>query len=61
MLGQMFSGIETDHLFGGGHSEEIYRSMLVDEYGKLISKSKGIGIAESVQKEMLKLQEVGNL
>ncbi len=58
MLHQMFAGVETDHLFGGGHAEETFRTFLYDEYGKAVSRSGGIGIAEHVQNHLLKLQEV---
>ncbi len=58
MLEHMFAGIETDETFGGGHAEDVYRSLLVDEYGKLIAKTGGIGVADHVKREMLTLQEV---
>ncbi len=58
MLAPMFEGLETDELFGGGPGEDIYRSILVEEYGKAIARSGGIGIADAVQREILKLQEV---
>lgn len=57
MLKPMFEGIETDGPFGGGQAEGMWRSLMVDEYGKSIAKSGGIGIAESVMSEMLRLQE----
>ncbi|MBM3546432.1 MAG: chemotaxis protein [Alphaproteobacteria bacterium] len=53
MLSHMFSGIKADGLFGGGHAEETYRSLLVDEYGKSISKAGGIGIADQVVRSVL--------
>ncbi len=58
MLAPMFEGLETDELFGGGPGEDIYRSILVEEYGKSIARSGGIGIADAVQREILRLQEV---
>jgi Rod binding domain-containing protein len=57
MLAPMFSGISADGLFGGGSGESVYRSLLVDEYGKLIAQSGGIGLADSVMREILKHQE----
>jgi Rod binding domain-containing protein len=45
-------------MFGGGKGEEMYRSLLVEEYGKTIAKAGGVGIADQVKAEMLKLQEV---
>lgn len=58
MMENMFSGLDTDGPLGGGDAEETYRSMLVNEYGKLISRAGGIGVADHVKREMLALQEV---
>ena len=33
--------------------------MMVEQYGKSIARSGGIGIADSVEREILKLQEIG--
>lgn len=57
MLAPMFQSLKTDDLFGGGPGEDIYRSMLVEEYGKAIARTGGIGIADAVQREILRLQE----
>lgn len=57
MLAPMFESLESDGLFGGGPAEDIYRSLLADEYGKAISRSGGVGIADQVQAELLRLQE----
>lgn len=58
MFNHMFSGMKTDGMFGGGHSEGIYRSMQADQYAKATAKSGGIGVADSVYRELLKLQEI---
>lgn len=57
MLGHMFDGIEVDQNFGGGHAEEMFRSMLTNEYGKQMSRSGGFGIADQVYRELLRAQE----
>lgn len=57
MLNHMFSGIETDPLFGGGQGETVFRSLMADEYAKAISRSGGIGLADSVMGEIIRLQE----
>jgi len=57
MLDHMFSGLKTDGLFGGGAGEDTYRGLLNQEYGKVIAKSGGIGLADTVTREILKLQE----
>jgi peptidoglycan hydrolase FlgJ len=58
MLGHMFVSVGNDEMFGGGEAEDIYRSMMIDEYGKLMAKSGGIGIADQVTRELLQNQEV---
>ena len=60
MLAPMFDGLETDELFGGGSGENIYRSMMVEEYGKSLARAGGFGLADAVQLEILRLQEVAN-
>ncbi len=58
VLDQMFAGISTDGRFGGGSAEGIYRDLLNQEYAKVLSRSGGIGVADAVYREILKLQEV---
>lgn len=58
VLNSLFAGIETDGPFGGGSAEKVYRALLNQEYGRLLSRAGGIGIADAVQHEILKLQEV---
>ncbi len=58
MMAPMFQGLETDELFGGGPGEDIYRSVLVEEYGKSIARAGGIGRADTIQRERLRLLEV---
>jgi flagellar protein FlgJ len=56
MLRPMFEGIETDGEFGGGNAEATFRPMLIDQYSDAIAKGGGIGIADSVLKEILRMQ-----
>lgn len=60
MLGQMFSGIETDQTFGGGQGETMFRSLMLDEYGKQIAAQGGIGLASTITAQLLKHQEVAS-
>lgn len=57
MMEQMFAGIETDGPFGGGQGEKVFRSLLNQEYGKAIASQGGVGIADTVYRQMLALQE----
>ena len=43
--------------FGGGNGERIWRSFLIEEYGDLIAKTGGIGIADAVERQLLRAQE----
>lgn len=54
----MFAGIKTDGPFGGGHGEQMFRSLLSQEYGKSMAHGGGIGIADQVYREILKTQEM---
>src|SRR5262245_8810598 len=56
MLGQMFEGVDTNGPFGGGFGEEMFRSLMTDELGKQMTKAGGIGLADTVQREILKMQ-----
>ncbi|HIJ62944.1 MAG TPA: chemotactic signal-response protein chel [Rhodospirillaceae bacterium] len=57
MFSQMFQGINADGMFGGGHGEEMFRSLLIDEYGKQVAQHGGIGIADAVMRTLISAQE----
>jgi Rod binding domain-containing protein len=57
MLAPVFESTDTEGLFGGGEGEKVFRSMMVQEYGKAIARSGGVGIADAVQREILRMQE----
>jgi Rod binding domain-containing protein len=59
-LGEMFSGIATDGPFGGGQGEEMFRSLMIDEYGKQIAAQGGFGLSDAVQRQLLKFQETAH-
>ena len=56
-IDSMFAGLNSDKLFGGGSSESVYRSLLTQEYAKVAAKSGTTGIADAVQREILRMQE----
>jgi Rod binding domain-containing protein len=57
MLESMFKGVKTDGPFGGGHAEEMMRSFMLQEYGKVMAANGGVGIADAVKRELLHAQE----
>lgn len=63
MLSSMFEsenqGADQENgLFGNMQGDDVYRSMMTEQYAKQIARSGGIGIAEYVENELLKLQEL---
>ena len=52
----------THGLGGGGPLDQsdgdAFADMLQQEYGRLVSRSGGIGIADAVMREMLRMQEM---
>ncbi|MFN3522270.1 MAG: rod-binding protein [Phenylobacterium sp.] len=56
MLQQMFKDVQTSKPFGGGDGEEMFKSFMTDAFAKQMAKSGGIGLADTVGREMLKLQ-----
>ncbi len=57
MLQQMFAGV-GEGPYGGGHTANVWRSLLTDEYAKSFAKNGGIGIADHVYRSLLAQQEV---
>jgi peptidoglycan hydrolase FlgJ len=57
MLESMFAGIKTNKMFGGGSAEDMYRSLMNQEYGKAVAARGSLGIADTIKREMLRMQE----
>jgi flagellar protein FlgJ len=57
-LGSMYSGISTDGPTGGGEGEEMFRSLMIDQYGKSMEQRGGFGLASALQRQLLKHQEM---
>ncbi len=56
MMKPMFESVEVDAIFGGGKGEEVFRSFLVQEYGKIIAASGQVGLAHPVKDALIKMQ-----
>ena len=56
MMEPMFQGLKTDGPFGGGHGEAVFRSLMIQEVGKEVARSGGIGLSSSIYEEMLHMQ-----
>ena len=55
-LQQMFDGIGNDPLFGGGAGEQMFKSLLIQEYSTELAKAGGIGLGDQVLGELIKTQ-----
>jgi Rod binding domain-containing protein len=56
MMQSMTAGMKTPEIGGGGAGEDMFKSFLSEEMAKQVSKAGGIGVADMVQREMLKMQ-----
>lgn len=54
MLKSMRDTVGNDSMTSGGHGEEVYRSLLDQEYAKAISDNHGLGLADRIEKDLLK-------
>ena len=54
MLKSMRETVGKDKLTGGGHGEEVYRSMLDQEYAAVTAKRGGLGLAPLIEKDIIR-------
>jgi flagellar protein FlgJ len=57
MLRPMFQGLSTEAPFGGGEAEATWRGFLIDEMGKQVARAGGVGLADHVVAQMIRMQE----
>jgi flagellar protein FlgJ len=60
MLQPMFDGLKTDGTFGGGFAEEVYRGLMLENIGRDMAATGGIGLGDAVMAEMVKMQGDGS-
>lgn len=58
ILKSMSMDIKSDGPFGGGQGEEVFQDLLSEQIANQISANGGIGLSDSVYREILKTQEV---
>lgn len=52
MLKSMRETVGKDKLINGGHGEEIYRSLLDQEYAKSLTEHGGVGLASMLERQL---------
>jgi len=57
MMKPMFAGLSTEAPFGGGDAEATWRSFMVEAMAKQTVKAGGVGLADRVLGEMIRMQE----
>lgn len=61
VLNSMFEGVKQDEPFGGGAGEQAFRSFLNEAMAKQMVAHGGIGLAQPIEKEMLRMQGLPGL
>jgi peptidoglycan hydrolase FlgJ len=54
MVKSMHETVGKDKLTGGGHGEEVYRSLLDQEYVAASVKRGGFGLAKQIEKDIIR-------
>ena len=61
LMKEMFSSIKTDEAsFGGGFAEETWRGMQAEQFAGALAQTGGIGLADQLMGDLLRLQEASN-
>ena len=61
LMKEMFSSIQTDESsFGGGFAEETWRGMQSEQFADAVAQQGGIGLADQMMGDLLRLQEATN-
>lgn len=59
LIEQMMGDSTESETFGGGPGEAAFKGLLNEEYAKVMAKAGGIGLADNLTREILRLQEAG--
>lgn len=57
LVSEMFKGLETDSMFGGGYAEDTWRGMMSEQYAAEMAKAGGIGIADQMVAALIEMQQ----
>jgi len=61
LMKEMFSSIDTgEESFGGGFAEETWRGMQAEQVASSLAEQGGIGLADNLMSDLLRLQEATN-
>lgn len=58
LMKEMFSSIKSDSdVMGGGFAEDTWRGMQAEQMSNAVSEAGGIGLADAIMGDLLKIQE----
>lgn len=57
MFQAMRKTVPKSDMFGGGNAEDIFRNMLDSEYAKVMAAGRSTGLADVIEKDLLKAME----
>ena len=61
LMKEMFSSIDTsEESFGGGFAEETWRGMQAEQFANALAEKGGIGLADNLMSDLLRMQEATN-
>jgi flagellar protein FlgJ len=61
LMKEMFSSIDTsEESFGGGFAEETWRGMQAEQFANTLAEKGGIGLADNLMSDLLRMQEASN-
>jgi hypothetical protein len=52
MLEPMFPDGKESDLYGGGVGSDVFRTLMIQEYGDIFANAGGIGLSKSIEKQM---------
>jgi Rod binding domain-containing protein len=52
MVEPMFPEGKDGMLYGGGAGNSVYRGMMIEQYGKILTQKNGLGLAENIAKRL---------
>jgi peptidoglycan hydrolase FlgJ len=58
MMKSMRETVAKDKLTGGGHGEDVYRSMLDEQYVAAAVKRGGFGLAKQIEKDIIRQESM---
>jgi hypothetical protein len=56
MIEPMFPEGKESNLYGGGQGNGVFRSMMIQQYGKIFADAGGVGLSDGIEKQFRKKQ-----